>query len=259
MADISSIKLPDNSVYNIKDASALRDAPSDGALYGRKNGAWEVVPTGGGGGDSDLPYDILNGVYPVGSVVCMNTNTNPSTLYGGTWQLIDKQFSNLHVKDTTGTYFTKDNTYTNTFELLVYRAGHSLSFRLQIKLATAISTNASGMLLGTLNLSALGFDTTGGMSPARTFFWGGGTTGTLQATIAASGAVQGWNVTEGATIASGKTLMAQWTIVAPAWMTTDTTSYMDDSACDKFFFKRLTLADTSGAIALDGDTATYGS
>lgn len=46
MSDISKIKVS-GVEYNVKDSAALRDAPSDGKTYARKNGAWSEVESGG--------------------------------------------------------------------------------------------------------------------------------------------------------------------------------------------------------------------
>ena len=44
----------------------------------------------GGGTLKDYLREVI---YPIGSVYIINTNTNPSTKFGGTWQLIDKEYS----------------------------------------------------------------------------------------------------------------------------------------------------------------------
>ena len=49
MSDISKIKINDTT-YNIKDANALTDAPSNGEEYVRKNGNWAISSVGSGGG-----------------------------------------------------------------------------------------------------------------------------------------------------------------------------------------------------------------
>ena len=49
MSDISKIKINDTT-YNIKDANALTDAPSNGEEYVRKNGNWAISSGGSGGG-----------------------------------------------------------------------------------------------------------------------------------------------------------------------------------------------------------------
>lgn len=53
MSDVSKLKI-NNVTYNIKDSLALRDAPSDGEEYVRKNGAWAISSGGseGSGGSS---------------------------------------------------------------------------------------------------------------------------------------------------------------------------------------------------------------
>lgn len=56
--------------------AALNDAPSDGSIYGRKDGAWAA----GAGGLT------LADVYPVGCIYTTTVSTNPGTLFGfGTW------------------------------------------------------------------------------------------------------------------------------------------------------------------------------
>ena len=56
-------------------------------------------------------FDVM---HPVGSILITSTNTNPSSELGGTWELIDKEFFELGIQDTTnsgsGTYFTPNTT-----------------------------------------------------------------------------------------------------------------------------------------------------
>ena len=55
MSDISKIKINDTT-YNIKDANALTDAPSNGEEYVRKNGQWAISSGGSGGGALSSMY-----------------------------------------------------------------------------------------------------------------------------------------------------------------------------------------------------------
>lgn len=60
MSDVSKLKI-NNVTYNIKDSLALRDAPSDGEEYVRKNGAWAISSggsegSGGSGGVNAMYY-----------------------------------------------------------------------------------------------------------------------------------------------------------------------------------------------------------
>ena len=44
--------------------------------------------------------------YPINSVVITSTNENPSTKFGGTWELVDKEFKEVY-KNYEDTVFTK--------------------------------------------------------------------------------------------------------------------------------------------------------
>lgn len=69
MSDVSKIKIGNGTVYDIKDARALRDAPTDGYEYVRKNGQWAISSGGGGGGDGIIFDDDTAVVQPGGSVI----------------------------------------------------------------------------------------------------------------------------------------------------------------------------------------------
>ena len=211
------------SIYNEANTSHLDVTPasillpSDGKIYIN---------------NQDMLLDIL---YPIGSTICVNTNTNPGSRLGGTWTLTDKQFINLH-SSATSSYFTATSAIKNP-AIRLYRAGHSLSIRLQFATNTTISTSSSGTKLGEFDLSALGI-LTGNLPTPRPLFWGGGTEQSLLSIVNVSGELMGYNVVPSGTLSTNTTLLAFWTLVAPPYMTTDSESYMLDSACDKFYFTR---------------------
>jgi len=52
---------------------------------------------------NNVDYDVIdfNLIYPIGSVYTSTANTNPSTLFGGTWQEIQQQTLNVHMWERT--------------------------------------------------------------------------------------------------------------------------------------------------------------
>jgi hypothetical protein len=62
-------------------------------------------------------------MYPVGSVYCSSTNTNPSALYGGTWELVDKAFSTAnHI------IYQGQNDTLKQFSILAEKSGNTVRF-----------------------------------------------------------------------------------------------------------------------------------
>lgn len=74
MSDVSKIKIGNGTVYDIKDARALRDAPTDGFEYVRKNGQWAISSGGGGGGSGDgIIFDDDTAVVQPGGAILGNS------------------------------------------------------------------------------------------------------------------------------------------------------------------------------------------
>lgn len=97
----------------------------------------------------ELP--TFESVYPIGSVYCSSTNTNPSKIYGGTWELIDKGF------ETDSTEIMQNATeYLSSFEVASIRTERTVRFR--IHLTTAKDINDTSVTLGTVDLEAHGLE-----------------------------------------------------------------------------------------------------
>ena len=74
MSDVSKLKIGNGTVYDIKDARALRDAPTDGYEYVRKNGQWAISSGGGGGGGGDgIIFDDDTAVVQPGGAILGNS------------------------------------------------------------------------------------------------------------------------------------------------------------------------------------------
>lgn len=94
-------------------------------------------------------------VYPIGSVYCSSTNTNPSEIYGGTWKLIDKGF------ETASTEVTQEATeYLSNFVVASIRTERTVRFRLQ--LTTAKDIDDTSVTLGTIDLESHGLSANNG-------------------------------------------------------------------------------------------------
>ncbi len=88
-------------------------------------------------------------VYPIGSIYCSSINTDPSEIYGGTWELIDKGFKN---ETTVITQQATENL--SAFEIASIRASNTIRFR--FALTTSKEIGDSTVDLGTVNLAQHG-------------------------------------------------------------------------------------------------------
>lgn len=174
----------------------------------------------------------FDNVYPIGSVFCNSTNTNPSEIYGGTWELIDKGFKSGTTES------TQDATdYLSKFNVTSIRGGNTI--RLRINVTTAVDIGDTTVSLGTVDLAAHGLtkDDTG-------FFpytvYGGvamsdGGNAVILVYFTANGVLQTADAfqSDGThTLPSGKPFY--FDVVLPV-----TPSQMLDDFCDKFYFKRI--------------------
>lgn len=95
MANIKQLKIGDD-VYDIK-AKYSADQDSNSAVV-RNISYGTESPTGGNNGDLYVQYNtisthpFLDIVYPVGAIYLSTVNTNPGTLFGGTWAQIKDRF-----------------------------------------------------------------------------------------------------------------------------------------------------------------------
>lgn len=91
----------------------------------------------------------------VGDIIITSTNTDPATTYGGTWELIDKEFSSA-----SGSNNAHTNNTTNTTNATVNwsRAGHTINLeigitnKVQIKDADLVFVTLKKDVLGVTNL-----------------------------------------------------------------------------------------------------------
>lgn len=91
----------------------------------------------------------LDTVYPIGSVYCSSANINPSEIYGGTWELIDKGFK---AGITGGTQ--EATSLLTAFTVNSVRGGNTI--RLRISCVTALAFGDTTATLGTIDLATHG-------------------------------------------------------------------------------------------------------
>ena len=163
--------------------------------------------------------------HPVGAIVVTSTNKNPSNEFGGTWELIDKEFTPTDIGDV----MTMNSTNTSESKAWGKRGGHSISFNGTF--TNKVTFNDTERELGTLNLANMGVTrlpdafrfvgfTDGGNSEIFLYLLNTGVLKTVDI---------GGNLTS---VAADKTWF--WSIT----MVWHNIEYMLDSACNKFYWKR---------------------
>ena len=161
--------------------------------------------------------------YPTGTVVCMSTNTNPSNYYGGTWELIDKEFAS---GDNIGGWSHTSNCSSSDFDFS--RAGHTLFF--SGGFTTANKWEDSDIHLGTVNFSSCGVSRIGS-DIYFVAYTDDGNSGLMCEIEYDTGKLIVHDNFGDSYIAAGRNGKWSCTVTVPM-------SYMNDSACNKFYFKR---------------------
>lgn len=172
-----------------------------------------------------LPQEVIDKIYPIGSIFVMPTNTSPASILGGTWECFDKEF--IHA--TGNATFTLSKASSGT--LAYSRQGHSIYCRLTF--VNSAELNDTTVNIGTINLASLGVsDLSYSKYPVGQSDGGGAilmmfvnnSTGlvTVNDVIDKGGSNK---------VSSGATCYVEWT-------NTVDTDGMLNSACDKFYWKR---------------------
>lgn len=171
-------------------------------------------------------------VYPIGSVYCSSTNNNPSEIYGGEWELIDKGFK-------TGTLDIEQGVteYLSTFDVSSVRTGQIVRFRLHLTTAKEIAD--SSVTLGTVDLGAHGLLETNESYFLYGIFGGVAISDGGNATIT-------YDFNNTGVLEINDCLNVDGTHVLPAGssfyinaVVSTSQSRMSDEFCDKFYWKRI--------------------
>lgn len=169
---------------------------------------------------------ITGKTYPVGTVLTTATNTNPSETYGGTWELIDKEFS--WYKPATNTGWTINSTNTTSASVYWSRSGHTIS--ITGTFVNKVDIEDTTLTIGTLNLSTLGVSRTG-QNHWFTGFSDNGSCILMMQFVYNTGELQVVDIVGDPYVSAGRSCNFGFTINIPS-------TYINDSACNKFYWKK---------------------
>lgn len=106
---------------------------------------------------------VLDYNYPVGSVYVSSTNTNPAATLGGTWELVDKEFTpkldNITfdaLENKTG-YNTLCSGQLDKMTVICQRVGHTVRLRVQCYLKASTYYSDATVQLANFNFNDFGF------------------------------------------------------------------------------------------------------
>lgn len=184
--------------------------------------------TEGGTGAINAQGAIANlGMFPIGSQYVTSTNTNPSAWLGGSWELIDKQFADTVFG---AECFVATSNMSGTPAVSLHRNGHSIAGN--FCWTPAVSVADTTIVMGHLDFSILGISQIGYDCVINALSDGGGVV-VMTRIGSATGEVYTVDCFgSDTTLAAGKYVYGYMAFTVPK-------ENMLDSACDKFFWKRV--------------------
>ena len=194
-----------------------------------------TLPTATSDLTNDSGYISADDAYPIGSVYITSTNSAPTV--GGTWTLIDKEFTpttatQISVGTGSSNDFVLNSTNTTSMSAWVSRHGHSITLSVNA-ITFKVSVTGTNLTLGTFNLANLGASEAT-VSPII-MGWSDGAHAIVGMTInRTSGVMQSQDVVvrgTGTSISAGSS--AVFTVELPCDY-----QYMTDSLCNKFYWRR---------------------
>ena len=168
--------------------------------------------------------EVCSIAYPVGSVYVSATNSNPSELFGGEWELIDKEFSPYFSSKNEG--FTASS---NIVDPACYfmRGGHSISFEIQFD--TSVKIQDTELQMGSYNLSTVGVNSL--YCNYSFLLWGDEAQSIAMTKLTYDGKIKTSDQIPDGYIAASRWLEGTVTVTLRH-------TNMLDSACNKFYWKR---------------------
>lgn len=169
----------------------------------------------------------LSHFYNVGSIYISSKNENPSSKFGGTWELIDKEFEPGIIADN---LFTPNATNIKEATTTVIKSGHTI--RIRLNLTTNVEIGSANRSLGTFNVQEAGITSMHYYYNGLLGFSSDGTM-IMMLLLTDKGAATSYNVIckSGTTAPAGSKFYFDFTF--PVCRTA-----MINSACNKFYWKR---------------------
>lgn len=162
----------------------------------------------------------------IGDIVITSTNENPSSRLGGTWELVDKEFSNIY---TSSIGFEPSSNIKNVTAAFS-RSGHTIILNLAFTTNTELTDTT--VLLGTINYAEIGVSRLTSNTRDVGFSDPGNSVLMLYVHYS-SGELSCIDVVGSSSVAQDLTCYA----TIPFQLVSN---YMLDSACDKFYWKKTT-------------------
>ena len=211
---IDNLEWKSNKVTGATPSSSWTDAqyPSAKALY-------------------NVYSKLVNIAHPVGSIMITSTNTNPSASVGGTWELVDKGFTDRMVYIPSSSWTAGAADFVSETNSIVELADHTVSLRLS--LTNTATLNDTEAVLGTLNLSTVGITELPYTIVSDVTASDGGQC-TISYSIVAGGKI---TATDVLAIGGSHSLTAGNTFSIHINQTVSHTRMLD-SFCNKFYWKR---------------------
>lgn len=185
----------------------------------------------GNGHNIQLDTESVIDGFPIGSVYMTSTNTSPSWIFGGEWELIDKEFEPYRNSDEGVASLDSDNT--TSAGVLVVRQGHTVM--LIVKFTPKVALNDSTHNILTLKTSSFGVKENDIYYERYFIGQTDAGNGLLNIYVSNNGLLSVRDIitkTENGTIAAGQECRITITWEVP-W------DYMDDNYCNKFYWKRI--------------------
>lgn len=185
----------------------------------------------GNGHNIQLDTESVIDGFPVGSIYVNSTNTSPSWIFGGEWELIDKEFEPYKNSDEGVASLDSSNTTSATVQ--VVRQGHTVMIRTEFVPKVVLNDSTHDML--TFKTSTFGAKESDFYFQRCFVGQTDGGNGFLNIYLMENGTLSVRDVmskSENGTIAAGQNCMVTIVWEMP-W------DYMDDSYCNKFYWKRI--------------------